>query len=112
MSITQTDFLKEMSRIFEKANTLVTAKNKDYATDSNPFKSFAISEALGYSVEESILIRMGDKLARLTTLLKKSTAPEVNNESIEDTLLDLVVYPAIALAKRNLTINEEKHSHR
>lgn len=46
------------------------------------------------------LVRMADKVSRLNQLLYKGDAPEVM-ESVEDTLLDLVVYMAIYHSRRD-----------
>lgn len=45
----------------------------------------------------SMLIRMHDKLGRLDNLLGKGAENLVNNESIEDTLMDLAVYSLITI---------------
>lgn len=46
----------------------------------------------------SFLVRMEDKLNRVTTLTKKSsTEQQVKDEKIEDTLLDLANYSIMAL---------------
>ena len=61
-------------------------KNADYGNSVDKTRL-----ALG---DKTDLVRMADKISRLNQLLCKGDAPEVT-ESVEDTLLDLVVYMAI-----------------
>lgn len=69
-----------------------TAKNHDYGD------SFA---RLRERYPTSILIRLGDKLNRLHTLLTGETA-QVKDESIDDTLLDLANYAVMELVERRV----------
>lgn len=50
----------------------------------------------------SILIRLGDKLNRLETLLTGECA-KVKDESIDDTLIDLANYAVMELVERKMT---------
>lgn len=71
------------------------AKNHDYAGFNNdPFKNFKMVEQFGVcSVEQGIIVRMTDKLSRITNLIKTEAA--VNDEKITDTLIDLANYSII-----------------
>lgn len=69
------------------------AKNEDYAASQDPFKNFRSAKLLGMSVEQGILLRMQDKMARCANLLQSQQ--KVKDESIEDTLLDLMNYANI-----------------
>lgn len=73
-------------------------KNADYAGGAtDPFKNFRLVGVLGVcSTEQGIVVRMADKLARISTLLDKE--PSVVGESIMDTLLDLANYALILRA--------------
>ena len=79
--------INEMSIIHKK-------KNEDYASSSNPFENFErsalITEWFNDPVDKSFVNLIGTKLARLSTLLNKSSVP--NNESIDDSFLDLATY--------------------
>lgn len=66
-------------------------KNADYGNSVDKTRL-----ALGDNTD---LVRMADKISRLNQLLCKGDAPEVT-ESVEDTLLDLVVYMAIYYSRR------------
>ena len=73
-------------------------KNRDYAGDggNTPFANFEVCEFVGLcSTEEGIVVRMLDKMRRLATLVKPGAAPSVLDESIQDTLQDLINYCVI-----------------
>ncbi|MBR2586236.1 MAG: hypothetical protein IKE64_12490 [Thermoguttaceae bacterium] len=63
-------------------------KNAAYGDSASQAPMFAPN----VSPEESVWVRLGDKVARLETLLRGG--PD-NGESIDDTLLDLAGYAAI-----------------
>lgn len=85
------------------ANCIATSrrKNADYAGDSDPFANFRLVEKLGIcSVETGILVRMTDKMARISNLLQGDRANQVKDESVDDTLIDLANYSVILAAYR------------
>jgi len=88
-------FLQQVEHTLDTMQSLIEAKNADYAGDSDPFKNFKLCESLGIcSAEQGLLVRMSDKMSRLSTLID---GPEsrVDNESIADTLLDLANYAVL-----------------
>lgn len=89
----QEQYLKAMEMGFKKNLEITRAKNTDYAYGADAFANFRASEMIGLSVEEGILVRMTDKLMRVSNLIKRS--PEVKDESISDTLSDLANYAMI-----------------
>lgn len=92
----QKQFVQFIKDFYDKNLKIVEAKNKDYAGDDT-FKAFKLTEAIGNTtVEEGLLVRMSDKLSRISTLLKKKQ--HVKDETIEDTLADLANYAAILAA--------------
>lgn len=72
----------------EDARSLMKNKNVDYATESDIFRNFRMFGELG------ILVRMSDKLARLRSILENGRVA-VSDESINDTLLDIINYSVI-----------------
>ncbi len=68
-------------------------KNADYTGDSgDPFFNFTRVEAMGIaSTPQGFLTRMLDKFARITSFAQKGKL-EVEDESVQDTLLDLANY--------------------
>lgn len=89
-------FVSEMSQNSTNALELVLQKTKDYATIDDPYRNFRLCESVGVSVEKGILVRMCDKLSRIGNLIE-SNDPSVKNESIEDTLVDIMNYANILL---------------
>jgi hypothetical protein len=78
---------------------LMRKKNADYAGGvSDPFANFRRAEALGVcSTEQAFLVRMTDKMSRLSSFAKKGTLA-VEDESVHDTLLDLINYSVLLSA--------------
>lgn len=78
--------LQRMKEIHEK-------KNADYSNIrffENFERSAELASWFNNSIDKSFVTLIGTKLARLATLLNKEGAP--NNESIDDSFLDLTVY--------------------
>lgn len=68
-------------------------KNADYANE-DPYSNFKEAAATsGCTVDQVFAVLLGVKLARLKELLGKGKTP--NNESIDDSRLDLAVYSAL-----------------
>lgn len=74
----------------EEARLLMEKKNHDYATEQDPFANFRMFGVLG------VAVRMGDKLSRLTSFLQQGELSV--EESLRDTVLDLINYSVIFLA--------------
>lgn len=95
--------IPEFEQTLKKMQEIHESKNADYATSLNPFSNFDISE---YIISKFISDRdkvfvwpIATKLARLSTLLNKSSIP--NNESVSDSLVDIANY--VILWKCDLT---------
>lgn len=89
-------FIADIEKTYAKGIGLIKLKNADYASSENPFRNFEFANLVGVPVDRGMLIRMTDKLARISNLLDKKNA--VKDESIEDTVLDLINYSGILLA--------------
>lgn len=87
---------KEMEATFKECLAIAEAKNNDYAKGDDPFKNFKVSEIVGVPVERGIMVRMMDKVARISNSF--DTELKVKDESVNDTLNDLVNYAAILKA--------------
>jgi hypothetical protein len=79
------------------ARTIMRKKNADYANEDDPLANFRRWGALGF------VVRMDDKLARLSTFVKRGVF-EVEEESLDDTLRDLVNYCVLL----SFFVSEEK----
>lgn len=82
---------KFLQEFFAKGVNLATRKNNDYAGTGDPFYNLRRFGLQG------IVVRMGDKLARLETLATHNYLA-VTDEKYSDTLLDLANYAALAAA--------------
>jgi hypothetical protein len=96
---TQEDLLKYHERLTTEARALMKGKNTDYAKDQI-FGNLDVCENVGLcSTEMGILIRIFDKLSRLKNVLEAGQA-EVKDESVQDTLLDVINYATLIGAKQ------------
>lgn len=68
-------------------------KNHDYTgNDPDPFANFTAVERVGIaSTEQGFLTRMMDKMQRLNSFVQRGQL-QVQEESVEDTLMDLANY--------------------
>lgn len=91
--INQDGFVKEIEKTFQQGLAILKVKNADYAAVADPWKNFRFAEIVGVPVERAILVRISDKLARISNLVEKEA--QVKDESVMDTLVDLANYAAI-----------------
>jgi hypothetical protein len=75
---------------------LAHRKNKDYSIENDAFLNFRHSEVVGVSPERAILIRIMDKITRISNLLDKQAT--VSDETVDDTIKDTVNYLLILSA--------------
>lgn len=82
--------------IFAKCLDISKSKAQDYTSSNDPHENFKRSAEIASwfpEKDKSFVVLIGTKLARLGSLLSKNSKP--NNESIEDSFLDLVNYCAL-----------------
>ena len=79
------DRVTQFEKIQAEALELFKKKNADYGD------AFANFGPLG------VIIRLGDKINRLSTITKEAIRIEIKSETIRDTLIDLHNYAAMAL---------------
>lgn len=85
-----------MEKTYKEAIAVARLKNHDYANSTDPYRNFRFAELVGVGVERAILVRMSDKLARISNLIDSEA--KVKDETIADTLSDLINYTAILKA--------------
>ena len=85
------NFIADMWNIFDSAGSLLLMKHKSYGPRN-------ISQAPG-GPENGLRVRMWDKMARLNHILD-NPGVDTNDESLEDTLTDLLNYCAIFIMVR------------
>ena len=79
--------LKEIADLHDK-------KQQDYGRDDDPFANVRASSDWGVPAWVGALIRGTDKIKRLQKAARSGT---LANESVEDSMMDLMVYSGIAL---------------
>lgn len=97
--MTTKEFLRNLESTFDECYNLAEKKNKDYANLEDPFKNFKMSIQVGVEPDRAILVRISDKLSRVSNLLERTNS--VSDERIEDTLYDIINYCAILKAYLN-----------
>jgi hypothetical protein len=103
-----------------KARDLSLRKGADYASadraSEDPlqrFKNFRMCEHVGLcSTEAGIVVRMLDKVTRVGQLLSPGKIAQVKDESVEDTLLDVINYSVLLLAYRTASAQQKKEEKR
>ena len=97
VSTKRTRFVDNHTKMCNKIIEITKKKNADYSGSSNdnPFANFVRVELTDVcSTETGMLVRMSDKMSRISTFVKKGILL-VEDESIEDTLMDLANYAII-----------------
>ena len=94
--MTTNELVTKLGQTFKGCLKIVESKNHDYAGNNDAFKNFRYSTLVGVPVTRAVLVRITDKLARVSNLLDKD--PKVVGESVEDTLMDLINYSGILMA--------------
>jgi hypothetical protein len=74
-------FNREIEEILDASYKLGIAKNRDYGSVN----------ILQYGVV-GLIVRLGDKIARASNLLKDGNTAMIANEKVEDTIMDMVNY--------------------
>lgn len=98
----QNEFHKHVDESLCQIQDLLNKKNADYGGDTGDvLNNIKTCEILGIcSAEQGILIRIADKYKRMITLLASKKDPEVTDETIDDTIRDIIGYLILILAVR------------
>jgi len=91
--MTSDEMLDSMRLRFLRCIATASKKNRDYASDADPFGNFRMATMVGVDPRRAILVRITDKLARISQLLEHEAA--VADESIRDSIEDAINYLAI-----------------
>ena len=86
----------EFQRILTNMSRTYNQKNSDYGS--------SFDKSMDEFGMLSPIIRMSDKMNRLKSLVKNKQ--QVNDESIDDTLLDLANYAVMTLAYRKINMDK------
>lgn len=88
---------KRFMELVEQIKDLHLRKNAGYAGQSpDPWYNFRMAELFDVSAFRGCLVRMTDKMSRISSLTKNPANDKVG-ESIKDTLMDLSIYALIAI---------------
>ena len=95
-SMTREEYFQFHKRLCLDALELSMRKNHDYSggeDGSNPFQNFMFVESMGMGVstEQGFLVRLADKMKRLSGFCKTGTF-EVEDENFQDTCVDVINY--------------------
>lgn len=100
--LNQTEYLETYDQVIAGMREITRRKNLDYATDSDAFQNFRLTEHLQITdTARGILVRMSDKFQRICNLIGGNDAA-VLDEKIDDTLKDLANYSIILLIYMSL----------
>ena len=80
--------------ILKEAGELHDKKQMDYGRGQDPFANVNASAEFGVKPWIGAYIRLNDKITRIKSFIEKGN---LVNESLEDSLRDVIVYAAIAL---------------
>lgn len=89
-------FIDQLEKTFKECLEIAKIKNADYANEDDAFKNFKGVELVGVDARRGILVRIVDKISRISNLLDRKE--KVKDEKIEDTIKDLINYANILLA--------------
>jgi hypothetical protein len=111
----RTEFYTGITNTYKEAYEIIKKKTNDYASEEHPMHNLELIERLTNSIDRNtgIFVRMSDKFSRLGNLLfsKENKEAKVLDESIDDTLLDIINYAAIlreSLNERKQQTEEKK----
>jgi len=82
-----------MAARFARCLTIAEKKNADYTGGGDPYRNFRHAALVGVPIARGILVRITDKLARISALLDRP--PAVADEALTDSIDDAINYLAI-----------------
>ena len=92
--MTKDELFQMHEALCEKARELMRKKNEDYSNGADPFANFRMSRLLHIPEAKGVLLRMQDKMARMVSLIDRGDL-KVKDESMSDTIVDLINYSVI-----------------
>ena len=98
--MTRDELIQFHDMLCTEAKELMKLKNRDYAGNDGlqPFANFTRVESMGIcSTESGMLVRLTDKMSRLSSFAESGKLA-VENESFEDTVVDVINYMVLFYA--------------
>jgi hypothetical protein len=106
--MTKSEYYNRAAQIFDEALQILKDKSHDYCGETNPFRNFELgSHVSGIDIPHTILVRLGDKLSRIGTLLNTKDV-KVKDEKLADTIKDAINYLTILLMYLEVTNYEDE----
>lgn len=90
--------LEDVAEMFDNLYDLFAKKNHDYG--NSVFETCELAPSI--SVEDAIAVRMSDKVKRISKLRANGGVGQVKEESLDDTIIDLVVYGVLWVTQRKV----------
>ena len=94
--MTRESFINHIKATYQRCLQVLADKNQDYGKASDPWANFKFAAIANIGVSDAIMVRILDKMARISNLLHKEAV--VKDEKIQDTIEDAINYLAILLA--------------
>jgi hypothetical protein len=82
--------------LFSIALRVMESKRYDYSGDEDPYRNFRFSAGVGVEPWRGALVRMLDKVSRIVRFAELNGDVKVKDESLIDTVVDLINYACIA----------------
>lgn len=100
--MTRKELLEMHVALCNLGRELMEAKSNDYSNGADPFHNFRMSALLHIPACKGVMLRMQDKMARLVSFIDRGDL-KVKDESVTDTIIDLINYSVIlnAMLKEN-----------
>jgi hypothetical protein len=86
---------KPFSEVLAEMQAMHDKKSQDYGVQADPFANVRASEDFGIPGWLGTIVRLNDKITRIKSFAKNGS---LANESLRDSLIDIAVYGAIAVA--------------
>ena len=102
--MTKEEFFSGIRQTYINCFETVKKKNEDYASTDDPFKNFRSAFVVDLDYKKAILIRILDKLSRISNCIDKKAS--VKNESLSDSIEDAINY--LAILKETLKEDEKE----
>lgn len=85
---------EDFREILEQIGEMHDKKSADYGNGNDPYFNLRMCERGGLDAWKGVIVRLGDKYARLLTFMGHG---ELKNESVEDAFMDMAVYAILGL---------------
>ncbi len=95
--MTQAEALTHQEQMFADALVIMKKKRFDYSGTVDPFKNLRDASFVGVNPLQGVMVRIMDKFARIRSYIEEGTL-KVNDESVRDTLVDVLNYTCILAA--------------